>query len=273
MGSMNYFALFLKKTLRFLLKPLSFVPALLVMIMIFGFSAQPADESGDLSIEVTERIVHTINYRLHMNWSPEEQVHYVEKAEFYVRKLAHFSEYCLLAITLAIPLYVYGVRGGWLFLLTILLCFVYACSDEYHQSFISGRSPQLRDVLIDTAGGLLGTLLSHPFLVLGRKTIFAPLSLEKERRIRKAYEKSRERAEYQPSHESRERAKYRPSHRAHGTARPSDSEYNERTPEKRYPHRPYDAPDVAEHHDAERRKPEGGSHDGPNSNDGPTRQL
>ena len=184
---MNYFVLFIKKTFRFLLRPLSFLPAVLVMVMIFRFSAQSAQDSSSLSTQITERIVGSINYRLHRNWTPEEQRIRIEQMEHTVRKFAHFSEYLLLAVTLAIPLYVHGVRGIWLILLTELICIVYAFTDEYHQTFVSGRSAQIRDVFIDAGGSFAGILISQPFLYLGRKTVFRPLSLEKERRIKQEY--------------------------------------------------------------------------------------
>ena len=157
---MNYFTLFLKKTLRFLLMPLSFVPALLAAGMIFWFSSQPADVSSGTSTMITEKIVHSVNYRLDMEWTPAQQEAYVAELEYYVRKAAHFSEFAVLAITLAIPFYVYRIRGWKLFALTLLICAAYAGLDEFHQSFVSGRSPMARDVLIDTSGSLLGILIS-----------------------------------------------------------------------------------------------------------------
>ena len=44
------------------------------------------------------------------------------------------TEYCVLAITLCVPLYAYGVRGIWLYLLAGLICAGFAATDEYHQS-------------------------------------------------------------------------------------------------------------------------------------------
>ena len=37
---------------------------------------------------------------------------------------------------------------------------VYAILDEFHQSFISGRSAQIRDVCIDTCGVITGEIIS-----------------------------------------------------------------------------------------------------------------
>ena len=41
----------------------------------------------------------------------------------------------------------------------ILFVFLYACSDEFHQYFIPGRSMAFKDVLIDTSGGILGYII------------------------------------------------------------------------------------------------------------------
>ena len=49
---------------------------------------------------------------------------YANKYHHYVRKLGHMTEYCVLAITLCVPLYAYGVRGIWLYLLAGLICAV-----------------------------------------------------------------------------------------------------------------------------------------------------
>ena len=40
-----------------------------------------------------------------------------------------------------------------------LICFLYACSDEIHQSFISGRDGNFLDVIIDSIGYLFGIFL------------------------------------------------------------------------------------------------------------------
>ena len=47
----------MKKVALFFLKPLSFLPALLMMYLIFQFSAQTGELSGNLSYEVSYKIV------------------------------------------------------------------------------------------------------------------------------------------------------------------------------------------------------------------------
>ena len=49
----------------------------------------------------------------------------------------------------------------WALALAFLLTMLYAVSDEYHQTFVPGRSGNLVDVLIDAAGAALGLWLAH----------------------------------------------------------------------------------------------------------------
>lgn len=182
MSNWYYFKLFIKKTLRFLLKPLSFVPAALVMVMIFNFSAQDGVSSSALSTEITETIVHSFNYRMNMGWTPYEQAALVESLEYIVRKLAHFGEYALLGLALAIPLYTYGVRQWKLPLLAESICVAYAFLDEYHQMFSAGRSPRLTDVAIDSAGAITGILIAQILCFILARTIFRPLAIKKKKK-------------------------------------------------------------------------------------------
>lgn len=172
----HYLWLFIKTLLRLVLKPLSFLPALFVMYMIFHFSAQEGATSANLSYKVTKGLVLMADQVLDKNLTDEEVEIYVEKYHHYVRKLAHFTEYMILAISVAFPLYVYGLRGIWLVIFAGMFCVGFACLDEYHQSFVAGRSPSKKDVCIDSMGALLGIYITRIVSFIGRKTVFAPLS-------------------------------------------------------------------------------------------------
>lgn len=174
--SMKYIWLFIKTLLRLVLKPLSFVPAIVVMYCIYSFSGQSGATSAQLSYKVTHELVEIANDVTDRNLSETQINFYTEKYHFYVRKLAHFSEYMVLAISVAFPLYVYGMRGIWLMLFAGSFCIGFACLDEYHQSFVTGRTPTKRDVYIDSCGVVLGIILTRIVGFIGRKTIFAPLA-------------------------------------------------------------------------------------------------
>ena len=87
--------------------------------------------------------------------------------EFFIRKGAHFSIYLVLSVFVASILHIWMKRKPLkLAALTILFVFLYACSDEWHQSFNGERTPLFQDVIIDTVGGIVGVLL---FLLWSRR--------------------------------------------------------------------------------------------------------
>jgi VanZ family protein len=45
--------------------------------------------------------------------------------------------------------------GAKVFLWSLFLTIIYAISDEYHQTFSSGREPSINDVLLDTSGAIV----------------------------------------------------------------------------------------------------------------------
>lgn len=173
------FKKFLKYLLRFLLKPLSFIPALLMLYIIFSFSAQDGTTSANLSYKVSYKAVTTADRVLDLDLTQTQVSRCIRKIHFYVRKLAHFSEYFLLAVTIAFPLYVYKVRGIWLVIAGGILCVAFASLDELHQYFVSGRSCSVRDVVIDSCGSFVGILFVRILGYIGRKTIFEPLSIQR----------------------------------------------------------------------------------------------
>ncbi|MDD4753031.1 MAG: VanZ family protein [Desulfitobacteriaceae bacterium] len=44
---------------------------------------------------------------------------------------------------------------------TILICFLYGISDEVHQHFVPGRTPQLSDIFNDVLGAVLGVFAAR----------------------------------------------------------------------------------------------------------------
>ena len=168
--------MYIKQTLRFVLKPLSFVPAIMMMCLIFSFSEQDADTSSELSYQVGVKILSITNETLDRGWTAEQIDRISRQSQYIIRKSAHFSEYFLLAVSVAFPLYVFGLRGIWLVLWAGGFCVAFAGLDEFHQSFVAGRSPQKKDVLIDSCGVFLGIIITRIIGWTGRMTLFRPLS-------------------------------------------------------------------------------------------------
>ncbi len=76
-----------------------------------------------------------------------------------VRKTAHLLLYLALSMSVLNALYRYPLKNCARFGLDMLVCILYAASDEWHQTFISGRSGRVTDVMIDMLGALIGAAL------------------------------------------------------------------------------------------------------------------
>lgn len=137
---------------------LSFVPALVWMLLIFSFSAAPATDSSRISDGISYNIVRIAERFSFSDWEEEELEDRAEFLHVPIRKAAHFSEYALLAVLWAAPMGYFIESNRKRMLTALLLCFAYAVSDEIHQLFVPGRDGNIKDVLIDTAGAGFGVL-------------------------------------------------------------------------------------------------------------------
>ena len=126
--------------------------ALLVwMSVIYWFSAQNGEQSGNLS----EGLLSWILSWFHISIQTElgSILHTV------LRKLAHFSEYLILAVLIANVCAQWGMKGRKMVWIAVCASALYAGLDEWHQSFVGGRTPKLMDVGIDSLGAFCGALL------------------------------------------------------------------------------------------------------------------
>lgn len=186
---MNYFSLFIKKTLRYLLKPLSFLPALCMLYFILYMSSKEGAASAGMSYQVSHTVVLAYNKVFSKGLSNEALNQLIYQIHPLIRKTAHFTEFFVLAMTVVFPLYVYKLRGILLPLFSELLCVGAAFLDEYSQSFVLGRTSSYRDVMIDSCGAFFGVITAWILCYIGRKTIFKFLSLEDYHKKKKEYQK------------------------------------------------------------------------------------
>jgi VanZ family protein len=135
-------------------------PALMWAAVISTFS------TGLFTSENTSWIIIPVLHWLfpHSAMTTLNEVHHI------IRKCAHFTEYFILSW-----LILRGFRAGrrethlaWS-LLAILLVLAYASLDEFHQSFVPGRTPAVRDVLIDTSGGTAAQLIAALVVLWGHE--------------------------------------------------------------------------------------------------------
>jgi VanZ family protein len=128
------------------------LPVLIWMAVIFGASADPQ------SHERSRHIFRPILLWLFPHMSDQD----FEKIHLVLRKCCHLTEYAILGLLVFralshsktnLPPWSWPRVGG-----ALLIVFLYAATDEYHQSFVPGRTALFSDVCIDTGGATIALI-------------------------------------------------------------------------------------------------------------------
>ena len=137
-------------------KIIKIILLVLCMSIIFFFSSDKKEastkKSDGLIISITEKV-------MGKKLNSKEREYYTSKFVKPVRKSAHFTIYLLLGLIFISLLKEYNIIDKRSIIYTVIFVLLYACTDEVHQLFVSGRSGEVLDVLIDTTGGFVGTMI------------------------------------------------------------------------------------------------------------------
>lgn len=129
----------------------------MIMAVIFYFSSQDADLSTDVSNSFTKNVVNF--FTLH-KLSDDVLENIAVSVDYIVRKTAHFTIYAIMGLLCFNALFnTYGRTEKKYWIIAIIICFLYAISDEIHQIFVPGRACMVKDVVIDTLGASLGSFI------------------------------------------------------------------------------------------------------------------
>ena len=134
------------------------------MVVIFLFSAQVGERSGDTSGQIVRWVI-GVFYKGFADLPEMKQVEFLEVVHLLIRKGAHFTEYAVLAMLVANALRIECLKKWQMWILPIAVSALYALTDEIHQYFVPGRACRFLDVCIDTAGAAVGTALVMLFLL------------------------------------------------------------------------------------------------------------
>jgi VanZ family protein len=126
------------------------------MIIIFLFSHQSAEVSNQNN-ELIVYIFDLLGLDLHSAFG--------EIIDYIIRKIAHFAEYFILYI-LFYNVFKERKTFSKSLLYSLIGVFLYACTDEFHQIFVPGRTGKIGDVIIDTAGGLVALTVIYIYNTL-----------------------------------------------------------------------------------------------------------
>ena len=120
------------------------------------------DSTDLMSAEHTSRFIIPFLRWLKPDISPEmlASIHII------IRKCAHVGEYAILALLLfRTAIFMTNLKRSMLILYASvwIVCFIVAATDEFHQTFVVSRGPSATDVMIDSAGAILGLLICAVF--------------------------------------------------------------------------------------------------------------
>ena len=146
-------------------KVLSVFLVIFWMGFIFSFSSSEGEDSGSLSRDLLVKVIEVVTPYKDGDAKMEELV---DVLHFPFRKLAHFTVYFILGATVINMFYAFNINKYTL-ILSVIICIVYAISDEVHQMFVSNRNGQISDVLLDSSGSCLAIYLISRFYILRGK--------------------------------------------------------------------------------------------------------
>lgn len=126
------------------------------MSVIFYFSAQPAVDSARISSNLSDVLLDLCK-KVYKQNPPDIITEVILKGDHYIRKSGHAVEYLILGLLVTALMKRLGLKRY--FIVSAMVCLIYAASDEFHQMFVPGRGPMLSDVLLDFIAAAIGNFI------------------------------------------------------------------------------------------------------------------
>ena len=143
---------------RLIFRYIFIVLSISLMGYIFIMSSQTAAASTQSSGRVIRKIAEVIVADFEQK-PVDYQLDYISSLQYFVRKTAHFVLYFGLGFSVCGSALTFADKTVFhKSLISFVIAFLYAVSDEVHQLFVEGRSGQISDVLLDSVGIIFGIL-------------------------------------------------------------------------------------------------------------------
>lgn len=144
--------------------PILYTFIITIITVIWLFSKQNGNDSDYISSQLAKLV-----YRILPNLVDENRSHSIQLSEMnaLLRRGAHFSLFMTLGLFTNLLMLSKQVKKTWV--ITFFFVFVMALTDEFHQSFVRGRSSEWQDILVDMIGACLGILFSYFFWMLAKR--------------------------------------------------------------------------------------------------------
>ena len=134
-------------------KAIYLILVLLTLTGIFLLSNQSSKDSNKISKYIVNKGV--VLYTEVTKKQIDNKM--IDRLNYYVRKVAHFTEYFILGIFIYLLFNSFDSSNRLLY--SLILCFIFALIDELHQKLTGYRDPRMMDVLIDTIGSATAFLV------------------------------------------------------------------------------------------------------------------
>jgi len=142
---------------------------IIIILCVFwmGFIFYMSSTNGEISHQQSTEVVNLIknteaklqtkgeNETINKDTINEQQVN-ENNLDYVIRKNAHAFMYMILAFLLSGLFFIFNKRGKDAIVYILFICLFYAVTDEFHQSFVLGRTSLVSDVLVDFGGTLIG---------------------------------------------------------------------------------------------------------------------
>ena len=150
---------------------------IILSVFWLGFIAYNTSQTGQLSnntsVSITEGIINktqgVINNSDNLVIIRNDD-YFIKKLNIYIRKFAHGFEFFILALLIFLTLKSFNIKSREVIIYTLFIILLYAVIDEYRQLYIPGRNSNVKDVVIDFTGGIIGVIISQ-FIISIKKII------------------------------------------------------------------------------------------------------
>lgn len=139
------------------------------MIMIFLLSGMNSIESNSKTKGIVGKIIGEVE-EYDVTVMKEVNETNLDTANFIFRKIAHATVY--LVLSFFVCNFFYQLKKKKIqnnYLISVFICLLYAITDEYHQTFVLGRSGNYIDVIIDFIGAIIGSIVFYYLVKIIKK--------------------------------------------------------------------------------------------------------
>lgn len=160
------------KKLLWTIRILLIVLTVACAVTIFCFSAQTVTDSKQTSDAVVDKVIET-QHPDYDELSEAQKISINYYTEINIRTYAHIIVYCALGGLILLTLLSFKVNIIISSAIALGGAFLYALTDEWHQTFVEGRTGSMFDVAKDALGIVCGiaicTLLFMAFIYIRRR--------------------------------------------------------------------------------------------------------